>query len=134
MKQQEFDLTMLSARVERLEAQSRRWKATSVITVLVLGSLLAMGSGRSDRVDSSTIKARAVEAQEFVLKDADGRVRARLNLPTPKLTPLPGPPPGMVYRENPAHVLPNQAALQFYDEDGDVVWVAPSTPSMVTLK
>jgi len=126
MRQQEFDLLELCARVERLEAQSRRWKATSVIAVLVLVSVLAMGSSRSDRVDSTTIKARTVEAQEFVLRDADRRIRARLNLPTPKLVALPGPPPGMVYRENPAHVLPNQAALQFYNEDGDVVWSRPA--------
>jgi len=44
MRQQEFDLLELCARVERLEAQSRRWKATSVIAVLVLVSVLAMGS------------------------------------------------------------------------------------------
>ena len=69
-----------------------------------------------------------------MLKDADGRVRARLNLPVAKILTVPGAPPGIVYRDFPAHVIPNQAALQFYNEDGEVLWTAPNIPSVVTLK
>lgn len=62
MRHEEFDLMESHARVERLEAQNRRWK------------------------------------------------------------------------DFPAHAVPNQAALQFYNQYGDVVWTAPSTPSVIQLK
>jgi hypothetical protein len=134
MRQEEFDLVQLHARVERLEAQNRRWKMASAIAVVVFGSVLVMGAARDERTYSPTIKAGSVEAQEFVLKDANGRIRARLNVPVAKLVPVPGAAPGTVYREFPSHAVPNQAALQFYNEDGDVVWTAPSTPSVLQLK
>jgi hypothetical protein len=134
MEQEEFDLVKLHARVERLEAQNRRWKMASAIAVVVLGSFLAMGASRNDRLDSQAVKANTVEAQEFVLKDANDRIRARLNVPVAKLVLVPGAPPGTVYRDFPSHAVPNQAALQFYNQDGDIIWTAPSTPSVVQLK
>lgn len=45
-----------------------------------------------------------------------------------------GAGPGMVYRDFHAPVLPDQAALQFYNEEGEVVWTAPSMPTVVQLK
>ena len=63
-----------------------------------------------------------MEAQEFLLKDADGRVRARLGL-------YPNGKEVKVGWEGvhcgPEKVMPGQAALQFFDERGEEVWVTP---------
>ncbi len=74
------DFQALAVRVENLEAQNRRLKLTSVLIALTGASLVVMGARPSDSVETPVMRARTVEAQEFLLKDADGRVHARLSL------------------------------------------------------
>jgi hypothetical protein len=132
MRDESPELSGLRARIEKLEAQNQRWKTGSAIGVLMAASLMVTGATRGDRIDLQTIKASTVEAQEFVLKDADGHVRARLSLPpTGKVTQAPG---YKVQRLVPPGAVPDQAALQFYNENGDVVWIVPNNPMVVPAK
>ena len=114
-----------------LEAQNRRWELMSMVIALTGVSLLVIGAGRSDTVDTPVMRAKTVEAQEFLLKDADGRVRARLGLyPNGKEVKV----DGKVYHMRPEKVMPGQAALQFFDERGEEVWVAPKVATVEQLK
>jgi len=67
----------LTQRVERLERGIRRWKLAAL--VLLLGCLVLLIAG-FDYPQPNLFKARSVEAQNFVLRDADGRIRARMAL------------------------------------------------------
>ena len=64
-----------------------------------------------------------MEAQEFVLKDDDGQVYARLTL---------NPKPN-VSRNS---ILSNAEgpALQFYDNKGNPTWTEPGLPAMLPAK
>jgi hypothetical protein len=132
MREESLELFELTARIEKLEGQNQRWKMTSAVGVLMFASVMLMGSTRGDRLDWQTFRANTVEAQEFVLKDADGHIRARLSLPpTGKGTQAPG---YKFQRLVPPGAVPDQAALQFYNENGDVVWIVPNNPSFVPAK
>jgi hypothetical protein len=56
-------------RIERLERESRRWRALALVLGLVVAAAGVMGQART---------GRTVEAQRFVLKDSANRVRAEL--------------------------------------------------------
>src|SRR5262245_15632791 len=60
---------LLLERLERLERSNRRLKICGLVTLLGLAGVFAMGQARP---------LQTVEAQEFVVKDAGGVVRARL--------------------------------------------------------
>ena len=119
------ELEMLAARVEKLEAQNRRWKLVSAVFVLSGVSLVLGGARAADRIESPAIHAKTVEAQEFILKDSDGQVYGKLSLHTAGKWVLDGKPlAGKI----------DQASLQFFDERGDVVWTAPTTPHFQPIK
>jgi hypothetical protein len=59
----------LEERLLRLEKQNRRLKQLGVAALIVVASALVMGQAPANKT---------VEANEFVLRDASGRVRARL--------------------------------------------------------
>ena len=56
-------------RIERLERESRRWRAGALVLGLLLAAAGVMGQART---------GRTVEATRFVLKDSANRVRAEL--------------------------------------------------------
>src|SRR5215813_8466728 len=62
--------SLLLERIERLERSNRRLKLCGLVALLGLAGMLAMGQARPP--------LQAVEAQEFIVKDAAGVVRARL--------------------------------------------------------
>lgn len=143
MNSPEVDVQTLAARIERLETANRRWKSASAIALLFVLSLLLLSTrhaehvaaaARTDRVDQDVLRVRSVEAQDFVLKDADGHVHARFGL-TPrideKLLNAPNGPLNLVPKDG---VLPGQAALQFYDDNGHAVWTAPAKPQFMTVR
>ena len=124
MQHTEPDFQALAARMDKLEAQNRRWKVASIVFALSIGSLLLMAAKPADRIDPTVIHARTVEAQDFVLKDADGQVLARLTLnPNKKDTS------GRIFINPP--VGPD---LQFYNENGDAIWTAPQEPTMIPAR
>jgi hypothetical protein len=119
------DLQILSARLDKLETQNRRWKRMAMAMGLSSASLLLIAAKPADRVDSSTLRARSVEAQDFILKDEDGQIRARLSL-RPHSKKL-----GQNLFANPTG---STSSLEFYDENGDAVWTAPQSPTMLPTK
>lgn len=60
----------LCERVERIERQNRRLKLLAGAALTVFGALVLMGQG--------PVKGRTLEAETFILKDADGKVRVRM--------------------------------------------------------
>jgi hypothetical protein len=113
------NLESLFARVEKLESQNRRLKLASAVIVLAGATLFLSGAKLADRVDSQVLRARTVEAQEFVVKDDDGHVFARLALHPNKI------------EINGRTVIVGPGALQFFGENGKPVWTAPQEPTMV---
>jgi hypothetical protein len=63
-------------RLVRLETQNRRFKQLAAILLIVAAMLFVMGQ-------AAPVK-KTVEAQEFILRDASGKVRARLSMIVPK--------------------------------------------------
>ncbi|HXQ26974.1 MAG TPA: hypothetical protein VN822_11240 [Candidatus Acidoferrales bacterium] len=69
MKSHPLDLDELQDRLTRLEEQNRRFKRLGVAVVVGITLLLIMGQAPA---------RKTVEANEFILKDDSGNVRARL--------------------------------------------------------
>lgn len=143
MNSSQLDIQTLAVRIEKLEAANRCWKSASAIALLFILSLLLLSTrhaqrvaaaARPDRVEQDVLHVRAVEAQDFVLKDADGHVYGRFGL-TPsldgKLLNGPNGPLRLLPKDG---VLPGQATLQFYDDNGHAVWKAPSKPQFMTVR
>lgn len=66
-----LDLKSLHARVEKLERQNRLTKRAAIAAFVLVGAVAIMGQARVSKV---------VEASEFVLKDGNGKARARLSM------------------------------------------------------
>jgi len=93
----------LTQRIERLEQASRKWKLAAL--VLLLGWLVLLLAG-FDFAQPNLVKARSVEAQSFILRDADGQIRARM----------------AIGEDGPR--------LSFFDEQGKVASSVPLKPEM----
>jgi hypothetical protein len=65
------DLMSLCARISRLERQSRRVKIAGTIAMVLAACIVVMGQAET---------AKVVTANEFVLKDADAKVRAKIGM------------------------------------------------------
>ena len=65
------DFIELQDRLSRLEKQNRRCKQLGVAALLVVVSLIVMAQAPS---------SKTVEANEFILRDGSGNVRARLSM------------------------------------------------------
>jgi hypothetical protein len=138
MNSAQLDVQALAVRIEKLESANRRWKSASVIALLFVISMLLLSTrhaervaaaARADRVDQDVLRVRTVEAQDFVLKNEDGHVYARLSLS----------PQARVKKNGgtyllPDDTLPGQPSLQFYNDRGDVVWTAPSAAHFLPIK
>ena len=62
---------------EQLASECRRWKVAALVLTVALGLVLVL-SARADLPYPDRIRARTLEVDEFVLKDAGGNVRARM--------------------------------------------------------
>ena len=122
------DLQALSARLDKLEIQARRWKLAGVVLALSSTSLILIAAKPADHVDSPVIHARTVEAQDFVVKDEDGQIRARLalNFQVKIRRDMSG-------REVDMNV-PMGPALQFYDSNGEAIWTEPGVAKMIPAR
>ncbi len=123
MNSSQTNLDLLASRVQKLEASNRRWKFVNALLLLVGVSVVLMGAKPADRLEPPVVRAASVEAQEFILKDETGHVYARLSLhpSLPRMTQK-----GRTYLF-PSDTFPGgEAALQFYDEKGEILWTAPS--------
>lgn len=139
MNSSQVDVQNLAVRIEKLESANRRWKSASAIALLFVISLLLLSTrhaervaaaARPDRIDRDVLQVRTVEAQNFILKDDDGRVYARLSLsPPPQVSKN-----GRTYLLPSEGAAPGQPSLQFYDERGQVVWTAPSKAQVIPVR
>ena len=84
----------MRARVLKLEKQNRRLKQLGAVALLIVTSLLVMGQASQKKI---------IEADEFILRDNMGSVRARLSMNVPT-----GSAPG----------FPAAAQLVLFDEKG----------------
>lgn len=143
MNSSPLDVQALAARVEKLESANRRWKSASAIALLFVISMLLLSArhaervaaaARADRLEPDVLHARTVEAQDFVLQDADGHIHARLSLTGRVGAKLANGPNGPLYLTPGDGAQPSQALLQFYNDKGDVVWTAPSKAQFIPTR
>lgn len=143
MNSSQIDVQTLAVRIEKLEAANRRWKSASAIALLFLVSTLLLSTrhaervaaaARPDRIEQEVLHVRTVEAQDFILKDADGHVHARFGLAPSIDEKLLNGPNGQLRVVPKDGVLPGTATLQFYDDNGHAVWTAPSKPQFMTVR
>jgi hypothetical protein len=89
---------VLLARVKKLERQARIWQIVMLLVLLALGfSRTATVKAQQDS-QLEKLRATTVEAQDFLLKDAAGRVLGQLS------------------------VRDGKAQLELYDASGKVTW------------
>ena len=93
----------LLQRIERLEHSNCKWRLAAL--VLLLGCLVLLLTG-FDFAQPNLVKARSVEAQNFILRDRDGQIRARMAIGDD------GP------------------RLSFFDEQGQLVSSVPLKPEV----
>jgi hypothetical protein len=93
----------INARLEKLERENRRMKKIGIVGIIFASVLFVSGQAKTNKV---------VEANEFVLKDGNGRARARLSMFT-----LFRDPDSAASAENTLMQkdIPN---LSFYDAEG----------------
>ena len=134
MNSTETNLDLLASRVQKLEASNRRWKLVNSLLVLLAVSVALMGAKPADRMAPPMVRASTVEAQEFILKDLDDHVYARLSLGRALTTKQRN---GLYFMPNnglysgPSKAVP---ALQFFNDQGDVVWTAPTKAEFLPAK
>ena len=70
------DSTMdtLARRLDRVEGENGRLKRAGIVALAVIAAVVLMGQATESKV------AKVIEAEKFVLRDAGGTVRARLEL------------------------------------------------------
>lgn len=68
----------LVRRLERLEGESRRWRMLALLLFVLLASVVFVAAGPVDLPVPELLRARTIEAQRVLLRDADGTVRARI--------------------------------------------------------
>ncbi len=67
----ELTMETLARRLDRVERENRRLKRAGVVALAVIAAVVLMGQATGN-------VAKVVEAEKFVLRDADGKGRARL--------------------------------------------------------
>jgi hypothetical protein len=88
MSEETHDDCLTVSRIERLEEQNRRLKRSALAGLVVIASLGLMGQTQrktTPRVPAPTpspapVMPKNIEAESFVLKDANGHVRAELSM------------------------------------------------------
>ena len=75
-RKHEVQFDAMVRRLERLERESRGWKALATLAVATLGLVLLIGAGKS----GETSVPSELQARAFVLVDRDGTPLARLGL------------------------------------------------------
>ena len=119
--------------MQKLEASNRRWRLLNALLLLSGVSVVLMGAKSADRLEPNVIRAGSVEAQDFVLKDEAGHVYARLSL-NPSIARLKQSNGRTYFVPSDSLAIPDQPALQFFDDKGDVIWTVPQGPMLRPAK
>jgi hypothetical protein len=72
---QTFEWPAVLQRIDRLERDHRRWKSLACIPMIILGLILILGIS-----DYKMGVFHEIRAQQFILVDADGKMRASLRV------------------------------------------------------
>ena len=72
MESHSHDLEHIQARLLKLERQNRRFKQLGAALVVIITTVLMMGQ--------AVPSTKSIEAQEFILRDATGKIRAKLSM------------------------------------------------------
>ncbi len=75
-RKHEVHIDAIVQRLERLERQGHRWKATATLAIMTLGLVLLIGAGKN----GETSVPNELQAHAFVLVARDGTPLARLGL------------------------------------------------------
>jgi hypothetical protein len=72
------DYNMLLTRMKKVEGQNRFWKMAGLLALLTLGvsQVANLTAGQKDQ--DAPLRAKTVEAQTFLLKDAAGTLMGRI--------------------------------------------------------
>jgi hypothetical protein len=110
MTRTEIEFSELAERVRILERQNLCWKLASFFLLFIVASSLAAGLAAQVRNEPPLMRARAVQAQSFLLEDADGTIRGQMSM--------------------------NGAGPNFevYDQTGKVIWSVPSKAKPVPTR
>ena len=105
----EVDVQELALRVRALEKQNRRWKIASLLALLLFAFSVTAGLRAQGETEPTLLRAKNVEAQGFVLRDAAGTVRAALRMKG------------------------DRPVLELYDSFGRVIWSTPAKSGAIPL-
>ena len=105
-------LDTLSQRLVRLERDNRRLKATGAVAMIILAGVMLLGQAGP---------AKVVEAEKFVVRDANGTIRAELFGATDGAAELHLADKDGIHRLS-VHVNPDDSAgVAILDKDGKTV-------------
>ncbi len=110
-----WDSPDLAQRVEKLEKANRRLKLAGVLVLALVGCLLLLGVASPKRT---------VEAEEFILRDANGELRVNLSM-TAEGPALIFVDANRVTRVVLMAMVAEAPALFLYDANGKVIFSAP---------
>jgi len=109
MDTQATDLQLLANRIAKLERQNRFWKIGGVLAALALASLLAVGVRAQQEWLRATQRAKLIEAQDFVLTDANGITKGEFSTKDGNpILELYGPTGKVIWSTNPRMVIQGQ--------------------------
>jgi hypothetical protein len=102
------ELQLLANRVAKLERQNRFWKTGGVLAALALAALVAIGV-RAQEWPRPTQPAKLIEAQAFVLTDANGVTKGEFSSKDgDPVLELYGPTGKVIWSTNPRIVIQGQ--------------------------
>ncbi len=98
MQMADTDYNSLLARLKKVERQNQIWKMAGLLALLMLGLSLTANLTAAQKDQDAPLRAKTVEAQTFLLKDAEGTLMGRMT------------------------VTEGQPVLELYDPSGEVTW------------
>lgn len=98
MQMADTDYNSLLARMKKVEGQNRIWKTAGLLALLALGLSLTANLTAAQKDQDTPLRAKTVEAQTFLLKDAAGALMGRMT------------------------VTEGQPVLELYAPSGEVTW------------
>jgi len=109
MDTQVGELQLLTNRIAKLERQNRFWKIGGALAAVALASLLAVGVRAQQEWPRPTQRAKLIEAQDFVLTDADGVTKGEFSTKDGNpILELYGPTGKVIWSTNPRIVIQGQ--------------------------
>jgi len=110
MQMTETDYNTLLTRIKKVEGQNRAWKMAGLLALLTLGLSQVANLTAGQKEQDASLRAKTVEAQTFLLKNAEGALMGRMT------------------------VDEGQPVLELYDRSGQVTWSTSTRAKALTTK